>query len=966
MGSQAIKVVDQLRAQWYWKSNSDSWSTNGNEEWTKYADIESAIIEEAFNRQNKTKLAELENYSINLNDCIQISKSDPNEQRQIKRVLTSRNESQGLREERFFLPPALSKTFNDDHAASCLSQLLKTSPSSDEHSCDETEMAPGGMQHLGDRRTGQLYNGIWDCENGAGEERCFELELNECNPDTHYRCHSGQCIIKSFSFDHIYDCMDYSDEQGSDFLDIKSKPCHKLSTIECEEYNCAWLKFSCLDGQCIRNSEDHFCESPREVLYNRQKIFRKSNDDLTELCWKYMMCITDAITSWRVLFTGTQIIFSSCTQYHLSALNLFHCNNSNKYISKYRVNNGFDDWDLYQDEKYSNTCGLNLKNDQFECFAGEQCFSRVKFLDTIENCDDKSDEPFRFNCLLAPDENNLACELIRNLKKTLPTYFLFQDLCDDLIFRNIPIDNETDETKCDLWPCNSRSKTCNGFWNCPNVIHYQSERVTIFLEFVIPSNKFEHLTLFRLMTYLLDENNTILNTEQVVHSPYIQPGYKHIFYLIYPRNHSIIVGEKKNVKIDAYSVTQTNIDYQSSWYESIQFPFLPVNRLTMKLTLRDKILCGGKEGKRSCIHGRCVKYTNSPKTFCLCNDGWTGAQCNEEWLLSYCNCSKYSKCIEDGKCLCPIGFICITCHIRYNPCKNVTCNNNDTCLPLDQRSLKFVCICQKNYFVVNREHQNAVLTLNPSSLIYQDVAAAIIIHFVKVNLRIGFMEHEDRFLYKNSELNYQSFQICFYDEIYQCFCYNNFQPDYLVFNHHVNNCTTDTAVYCQNDARCLQANRQSIYYFTCLYSLEIKGLIQTFVFIVVVVLTISSFIANLISITTFCQPKPREVGCGLYLLTLSIISQLDIFIFGLRFISLLLNQFTFISCILLEFLLPVIPSIFDWLTALIAIERAITVIKEANFNKKKSYELAKYIIICIFITIPLSSLHKPFHCNLTI
>ncbi|CAF1336110.1 unnamed protein product [Didymodactylos carnosus] len=114
MVSQAIKGADQPRAQWYWKSNSDPWSTNGNEEWTKYADIESAIIEEAFNQKNKIKLAELDNYSINLNDCIQISKSDPNKQRQIKRVLTSRNESQGLREERFFLPPALSKTFNDD------------------------------------------------------------------------------------------------------------------------------------------------------------------------------------------------------------------------------------------------------------------------------------------------------------------------------------------------------------------------------------------------------------------------------------------------------------------------------------------------------------------------------------------------------------------------------------------------------------------------------------------------------------------------------------------------------------------------------------------------------------------------------------------------------------------------------------------------------------------------------------
>ncbi|CAF4472400.1 unnamed protein product [Didymodactylos carnosus] len=174
MESQAIKGVDQLRAQWYWKSNSDSWPTNGNEEWTKYADIESAIIEEAFNQKNKTKLAELDNYSINLTDCIQISKSDPNEQRQIKRVLTSKNESQGLREERFFLPPALSKTFNDDnglaannflspwredkelsdaeiveHAANGI--IIEGKQLVDGHSWDEGEMSSGDMEHPGDR-----------------------------------------------------------------------------------------------------------------------------------------------------------------------------------------------------------------------------------------------------------------------------------------------------------------------------------------------------------------------------------------------------------------------------------------------------------------------------------------------------------------------------------------------------------------------------------------------------------------------------------------------------------------------------------------------------------------------------------------------------------------------------------------------------------------------------------------------
>ncbi|CAF4435804.1 unnamed protein product [Didymodactylos carnosus] len=125
MVSQAIKGADQ--------------------EWTKYSDIESAIIEEAFNQKNKTKLAELNNYSINLNDSIQISKSDPNKQRQIKRVLTSRCESQGLREERFFLTPELSKTFNDDwgkEAYIFLSQWKKDKKLSD---AEIVEQAANGI-----------------------------------------------------------------------------------------------------------------------------------------------------------------------------------------------------------------------------------------------------------------------------------------------------------------------------------------------------------------------------------------------------------------------------------------------------------------------------------------------------------------------------------------------------------------------------------------------------------------------------------------------------------------------------------------------------------------------------------------------------------------------------------------------------------------------------------------------------
>ncbi|CAF1517249.1 unnamed protein product [Didymodactylos carnosus] len=109
-----MKGIDLPRAQWYWKSSYDPWSANRREEWTKYSDIESEIIEEVFSEKSKTEPAELDNFCINVKDFIQISKSDQNKQRPIKRVLIRRNENEDLREERFFLPPALRKTFNDD------------------------------------------------------------------------------------------------------------------------------------------------------------------------------------------------------------------------------------------------------------------------------------------------------------------------------------------------------------------------------------------------------------------------------------------------------------------------------------------------------------------------------------------------------------------------------------------------------------------------------------------------------------------------------------------------------------------------------------------------------------------------------------------------------------------------------------------------------------------------------------
>jgi hypothetical protein len=89
------KVTDstyQPRVQWYWKSNNNVKSTDEKEEWIKYSDSESEIIEEAFCGTNKKVWFELNHYWTNLYNFIQINKYDQNKQRQIKRVGINGNE----------------------------------------------------------------------------------------------------------------------------------------------------------------------------------------------------------------------------------------------------------------------------------------------------------------------------------------------------------------------------------------------------------------------------------------------------------------------------------------------------------------------------------------------------------------------------------------------------------------------------------------------------------------------------------------------------------------------------------------------------------------------------------------------------------------------------------------------------------------------------------------------------------
>ncbi|CAF0816085.1 unnamed protein product [Didymodactylos carnosus] len=210
MASQANKQVDRLQAQWYWKSNFDPWSVNEKEEWTKYTDIESEIIEDVFNEKSETKLAELDNYWIDLNGSIQISKHDPDKQRSIKRVLINIHENRGLREERFFLPQQLNKTFSDDFGTTAINFIKQWKEKAKQlPGAEIVDQAANGIIIEG-KRLGQHSESEWIA-------RQLKTVQNE-EPKEIYKCCIRLYTKESFLYKLVNKTMRENDTTKADTL----------------------------------------------------------------------------------------------------------------------------------------------------------------------------------------------------------------------------------------------------------------------------------------------------------------------------------------------------------------------------------------------------------------------------------------------------------------------------------------------------------------------------------------------------------------------------------------------------------------------------------------------------------------------------------------------------------------------------------------------------------------------------
>ncbi len=305
------------------------------------------------------------------------------------------------------------------------------------------------------------------------------------------------------------------------------------------------------------------------------------------------------------------------------------------------------------------------------------------------------------------------------------------------------------------------SKTGNDHCLCPPSYHghrcqFQSERLFIIYRTELPS-MFNQNTIYHLVFFLLDQNDKVLSLETVIHMPIKQSTHKHLIYLIYPRDTNRSLHAELSVHIEAYSITSNEIQALSfAWHYNVQFPFLPVNRLALKLYFEQIPLNMTLCHHLGCVHGLCTSYVNNRNIhFCSCYQGWIGPQCNKSLTIDLCkplNCDPhYSKClVHDNRalCLCTLGRIGHNCRVPYDACDGIHCLNDGHCVSLDERTLKRVCICSSEYFSDYCQYRVAHLTIQiPRTAQYIPV---MITHFLHTPNNIpGILSHRSTFFMKN-------------------------------------------------------------------------------------------------------------------------------------------------------------------------------------------------------------------------
>ena len=757
----------------------------------------------------------------------------------------------------------------------------------------------------------------------------------------------------------------------------------------------------------------------------------------------------------------------------------YRCWNDTKCIDvKYLCDCSYD-CPLGDDEKICSWIDPNLEtcdDDYFTCRQGELIWRQL--LCISKRCSDRSDALIcDLTELHKPERKHFS---IGNYSFQYPDISRRHD--ERLSIETKALSNrQENEQNNDLllqWYCNqgvlvySIDQKFSCF--CPPAYYgdrcqYQNEFLGLILNIRRISPR-DYFYVFRIIIVLLDEKRNSLFHEQILYESPCEKRYQ--MYLLYP-NRSNLMDRNYSVHLNIYSIHRLSniIRFRTSYYHTIPFTFLPVNRLVINLPIAEKQAQPKSCESIVCQNGKCFQYENVNQYYCQCNPGWFDTFCH---LHRKCDCSSQSICAGTD-CICPLGKSGLLCYIsEIIPCQENICQHGGTCIPGDQRILArdSPCICSEEYegkfcekrridiiirfngitipgaifvhYFISRKsrmpdhfmqfkripvYENNII-LYPSMqydiafaqfdsnyyLIFinfiparQNISTAVILsnkcsYIEELLDRTTFLDHPlKRIKYYHQVCEYNHHLQCFYDETQLCLCTKDHQANCFDFNRNETS-SCNASDYCENNGKCfvndLTCPTKSIcvcehcYYgnlcqFTTSGSVisldsiigyhiqpNLSFLKQSFIIKfttgITILMLILGIIANLLSLITFTRKQILQIGCGIYLLSSSIISFLTMIIFAYKFWSLLAIQmslikndiFLIVNCKIVDFLLRFLPTTVEWLNACVAIERALNIILGTSFDQRKSQMWAIFTVTIVILINVGSALHDPFNRRL--
>jgi hypothetical protein len=300
---------------------------------------------------------------------------------------------------------------------------------------------------------------------------------------------------------------------------------------------------------------------------------------------------------------------------------------------------------------------------------------------------------------------------------------------------------------------------------------FQRRRVSIILKFETVDKYSDEPIAIKLVFYLIGSDpECIFDYQQLISVPYrkrhnlFHEVYnRYLIQLLYPINSSIHF--QTYIKIDAFVMTENSLNFQASWHYDLLFPFIPVQSLSLELFLISPIPSIG-----SCTHGRVKPFANKLwKTWCQCNSGWKGKNCDELDLICQSNtCSPGSVCIPTKNypiCLCPLYRFGPSCRVIMDlPCRSNPCKNNGTCMPSQSLSELSFCMCTERFRGSFCEKEASTINIQFDHSISEKFprVPALIVNLNYIRLVTSIIDIKETYigLFKNVQLGY-SFKTIF-------------------------------------------------------------------------------------------------------------------------------------------------------------------------------------------------------------